>query len=139
MRGQLTDFYLNKGNVYARLKEEYLKYGSLIIACDFDDTLYDFHKKGRTYNDVIELLRKWKDMSEIIITSCKDVDDTESVQFIRNYLVANDIPFDKINEQSVHSPTPRATKIYYNVLLDDRAGLSESFEMLTLLYLDITK
>ncbi|WP_316771425.1 hypothetical protein [Pedobacter frigiditerrae] len=52
------DFYLNPFNSSARLIDEYQKYGSIVIAYDFDDTVYDFHKKGRMYNQVIDLLRE---------------------------------------------------------------------------------
>ncbi len=43
------DFYLKPGNSRRRLLEEYKRYGSLVIAFDFDDTVYDFHKKGRSW------------------------------------------------------------------------------------------
>jgi len=132
-----TDFYLNTDNVYARLRDEYLKYGGLIIACDFDDTLYDFHKKGRSYNDVIELLRRWRPYAEILITSCVNRTDTERIRFIHRYLRENEIPYDKVNQHSAKSPTPEANKLYYNVLLDDRAGLRESYEVLLRLITEI--
>lgn len=50
------DFYLQSNNSYNRLEEEFKKYGKLIFCVDFDDTIYDFHKKGRTYENVISLL-----------------------------------------------------------------------------------
>ncbi len=40
------DFYLQANNSYNRLEEEFKKYGKLIFCVDFDDTIYDFHKKG---------------------------------------------------------------------------------------------
>lgn len=49
------DFYLQSNNSYNRLEEEFKKYGKLIFCVDFDDTIYDFHKKGRTYENVISL------------------------------------------------------------------------------------
>lgn len=52
------DYFLSDENCYQRLKEEYQKYGKLIFCVDFDDTLYDFHKLGRTYDDVINLLHR---------------------------------------------------------------------------------
>lgn len=41
------DFYLQPGNSYKRLEDEFKKYGKLIFCVDFDDTIYDFHKTGR--------------------------------------------------------------------------------------------
>jgi hypothetical protein len=39
------DYYLNTENSSNRLLVEYNKYGTLVVAYDFDDTVYDFHKK----------------------------------------------------------------------------------------------
>lgn len=39
------DFYLQANNSYNRLEEEFKKYGKLIFCVDFDDTIYDFHKR----------------------------------------------------------------------------------------------
>ena len=44
------DYYLQAGTSYYRLEEEFKKYGKLIFCVDFDDTIFDFHKKGRTYD-----------------------------------------------------------------------------------------
>lgn len=100
------DKYLIAEAAYERLKEEYFKYGNLIIAYDFDNTVYDYHNTGERYD------------------------------FIRKYLQENDIPFDSINEDAPHiSFTGR--KIYYNILLDDRAGLTECYYLLNRLYYDV--
>ena len=39
------DYYLQAGTSYYRLEEEFKKYGKLIFCVDFDDTIFDFHKK----------------------------------------------------------------------------------------------
>ena len=54
------DFYLNENNITERLIEEWKKYGEIVIAFDFDNTVYDYHKKGHSYNQVINLLRECK-------------------------------------------------------------------------------
>lgn len=96
------DFYLDRVNVQDRLLSEYYRHDSLVIAFDFDDTVYDFHKKGRLYSDVIQLLKE------------------------------NDIPFDTINENPPFRNSS-SRKIYANAFLDDRAGLLQSYEDLTIL------
>jgi hypothetical protein len=63
------DFYLNPENSKNRLIEEYKTHGSLVVAFDFDDTVYDFHKKRRLYNDVIDLLKKLKSINCYLICS----------------------------------------------------------------------
>lgn len=123
------DFYLQAGNSYNRLEEEFKKYGKLIFCVDFDDTIYDYHKKGRTYENVINLLKRWEKYSEVIIfTGC----DKEDFPFIEEYLKDNDIKYRGINCDSSVSFTGR--KVYANVYIDDRAGLSQVYnELLTLI------
>ena len=61
------DEYLIPNSSFLRLYNEYKKYKSLVIAYDFDNTVYDFHDKGVTYFRVIELLRKLKQIGCICI------------------------------------------------------------------------
>lgn len=120
----MSDPYLNTRRVVDRLIEEWEKYGSLIIAVDYDDTLFDFHKKGYTYDNVIELLRRCKAFgAKIIIFTCCGPDQHED---ITAYLQANEIPFDAINEDLLPQPF-KGRKVYYNHMLDDRAGLMSAY------------
>lgn len=120
------DKYLSKQACYDRLLKEYKEYRSLVVAVDFDGTLYDFHNEGITFDSVISLLKDLKQIGcyIIIFTANDDYD------LITNYCVAKGIPFDKINENPPFFKS-KASKIYYNVLLDDRAGMSEVYKQLT--------
>jgi len=115
------DYYLNPENNLNRLVEEYKQHGSLVVAFDFDDTVYDFHKKGRNYPKVIELLRNLKATNNYLICWTGQEDNA----FVANYLNENQIPFDAINE---NPPFRQSTsrKIYANVYIDDRAGLIQT-------------
>lgn len=76
------DFYLDPENCYQRLEDEFKKYGKLIFCVDFDDTLYDFHNVGRTYGDVMALLKVWEDYSEVVIfTIVTDGAENSSKEF----------------------------------------------------------
>jgi hypothetical protein len=119
------DFYLNPENSQNRLIEEYRNYGSLVVAFDFDDTVYDFHKKGRIYNDVIILLKKLKSINCYLICWTGQ----EDLKFVSNYLTANKIPFDSINENPPFHKL-KSKKVYANVYLDDRAGLKQVYDEL---------
>lgn len=122
------DYYINPVNAFNRLLEEYNQYGSIVVAYDFDDTVYDFHKKGREYNDAIELLRRLEKINCYLI--CWTGQD--DLVFVKDYLVKNKIPFKAINENPpFHKSNSR--KIYANAYLDDRAGLSKVYHDLTLL------
>lgn len=125
------DYYMNFENAYHRLVEEYHKYDKLVVAVDFDDTIYNTYKKDdRTYNQVIELLRNIKEYVYIVIWSASP---TSRFPEIENYCKENDIPYDGINVNLVRN-VETASKIYANIFLDDRAGLEEAYCLLSRLY-----
>ncbi len=119
------DYYLNPENSSNRLMEEDSIYKSLVIAFDFDDTVYDFHNKGRLYNDVITLLKKLKLINCYLICWTGQ----EDMVFVKNYLDQNGIPFDAINENPTFHQS-KSKKIYANAYLDDRAGLFQVYNEL---------
>ena len=112
------DFYLDPENCYQRLEDEFKKYGKLIFCVDFDDTLYDFHNVGRTYGDVMALLKVWEDYSEVVIFTGNGED---KYPMIENYLAAYGIKYKGINCDS--SIEVNGRKTYANVYIDDRGGL----------------
>ena len=75
------DFYLNKKNTYQRLVTEFEKYESLVVAFDFDNTVYDFHHVGLEFTDVISLLRDLKKIGCYLIVFTANEDET----FVKNY------------------------------------------------------
>jgi hypothetical protein len=126
------DFYLNPENSSNRLVDEYKKYGTLVVAFDFDDTVYDFHKKGRIYSDVIQLLQGLKSINCYLICWTGNEDS----EMVINYLLQNKIPFDALNNNPpFHKSESR--KIYANAYLDDRAGLKQVFDELKNLVLTV--
>ena len=122
------DEYLIPNSSFLRLYKEYKQYGSLVIAYDFDNTVYDFHKKGNSYTQVIWLLQTLKSLNCTCICFTANKDE----QFIIDYCKLWNIPLDKLNENPDFFKST-AKKIYYNAFLDDRAGLSEVYRDLTLL------
>lgn len=118
----MTDEYLIPNASFQRLVKEYEQYGSLVVSFDFDNTVFDFHKKGYTYPMVIDLLREAKKIG----CSCICFTASEDYEFITKYCKENDIPLDGIN---VNPPffSSSAPKIYFNILLDDRAGLQSAY------------
>lgn len=120
------DKYLEPNSAFERLRAEYKKHSSLIVAVDFDDTLYDFHKSGGTYHRVIELVRELKSIGCYIIIYTGNQDTRLIITHCHN----ENIPYDSINEQA---PFVRDTakKIYANVYIDDRAGLEQVYKDLT--------
>lgn len=130
------DYFLNEDNAYQRLVEEYRRYGNnFVIAYDFDSTIKDPHGKGRTCNNVIALLKKFEGKARFICFTARTPD--RYIETIK-YLGKNDIPCDKINE-GFEGLSNGLQKPYYNVLLDDRAGLGEVYCILNRLYNEISK
>jgi hypothetical protein len=117
------DEYLVKGRSYERLFEEYKKHGALVIGYDFDSTVHDYHKKGATYDKVIQLLRDLKSIGCKLIcwTAYKDHD------YVEEFLNKNTIPFDGINTDGIALPW-ETRKPFFSALLDDRAGLIQVYE-----------
>ena len=112
------DKYLRPGETFKRLLKEYEKYGSLVISCDFDGTIHDYHKEGEIYSDVKQLLRDLKSINcKIIIwTAYRDL------VFVQKYCEDNNIPCDGVNSEGIPLPW-YSRKPFFSALLDDRAGL----------------
>ncbi len=125
-------YYLSTDNAYERLLKEYRKYNSLVVAYDFDNTVFDYHGNGWTFHQTIDLLRELKERGCYLIVFTANEDE----EFVADYCKYNKIPFDSINENPPFCKS-EARKIYYNILLDDRAGLQETYKLLTRLIKEI--
>jgi len=111
-------------NFYSRLKDDYLIHKSLFVAFDYDNTVFDYHEKGIKYDKIIKLLRTCKSLGFTLILFTGNEGD--KLEVIKRDLQDRNIPFDLINE----NPLMKTRKPYYNILLDDRAGLKESYSLL---------
>lgn len=120
------DKYLRPKETFYRLLREYKEHGSLIIGCDFDSTIHDYHKEGEDYSDVKQLLRQLKSIGcKIIIwTAYKDL------VFVKQYCEQNNIPCDGVNSDGIPLPW-YSRKPFFSALLDDRAGLDSVYRDLT--------
>ncbi len=126
--------FLHPENVFQRLLLEYKKYGSIVVAVDFDNTIFDFHQNGLDCGEVIELIQKLKNIGcQIVIWTASEDDD-----FIKKYCAEQGINFDLLNENPPFFQS-KSRKIYYNELLDDRAGLAESYDRLNRLVETVSK
>ena len=134
----------NHDGTFKRLYIEYLKYGTLYIAFDFDNTIWDHDKYGNQYDyyaedsiafheQVINLLKKCKElgMKLILWTSCSSDEEENKKNDICKYW---GIEPDYLNWSPL---SPGAKKPHFNLLLDDRAGLEEAYEVLEKLVMRI--
>ena len=67
----VVDPYFNDDMCIDRLVENWKLHNGIIIAFDFDNTIFDYYEKGYRYDIVITLLRECKDMGcTLILSTC---------------------------------------------------------------------
>lgn len=120
-----------------KLHEQYKKHNQIIVAYDFDDTVREWNPDkpyegvvGR-HMDVVKLLRKTKERvnAKFICYTAREHDNPATIEYITKFCKENDIPLDSINENVIDwyaSPS----KLFYNIFLDDKAGLETAFDIL---------
>ena len=59
--------YLSDTACVYRLLDEYKKYGSIVVAYDFDNTVFDYHGKDHDYSEVIKILQECSDLGFFMI------------------------------------------------------------------------
>lgn len=116
------DEFLVDSASYVRLRNEYTKFGSLVIGFDFDGTVHDYHKTGASHELVRELLRQLK------VIGCKVYCWTayHDLKFVEKFLQENNIPCDGINCDGIALGW-ESRKPFFSALLDDRAGLQQVY------------
>lgn len=106
---------------FLRLVEQYQANDRLIIAYDFDDTVSPCHSSGCwRAQSVIRAARKYLNAYLIVYTS------NPNEEKIKEFLDRENIPYDAINENAPFVHFDNKCKIYYNLLLDDKAGLHQA-------------
>lgn len=121
------------------LEDAYLKHKSLIVAFDFDNTVFDYHKKSVDYSLIIDLIKECDRLKFPLL--CLTSNTGNRLKFIEYYLkevleILGIHSLD-INNQYRNGKYPlyiidpeSFTKPYFNILLDDKAGLVESYNRL---------
>lgn len=91
----MTDPYFDVDTCARRLMSEYMQHKSLIVAVDFDDTVYDFHRAGHDYGQILDLVRRCQALGFHIVLFTGTHPDRypEQVQ----YLAERDIDIKFIN------------------------------------------
>ena len=126
------DPYLDCVNCVDRLMKEWDEHGSLFVAFDFDNTVFDYHRKGFSFPAVEFLLRECKKAGlKLILFTAKET--KEELDRCVDYCKERGYEPDFINM----SPVMNTKKPYYNILLDDRAGLEGAATILSIALLRI--
>lgn len=126
------DAYFDTKLCCDRLYEEWQKHPKLIIACDFDDTIFDFHQKGHSHDEIITLLKECKALGFYVVLFTASA--PERYPMMLEHVKKLGIEVDAINKNVIELKYGNHGKIYYNILLDDRAGLFQAATTLRCLF-----
>jgi len=108
-----------------RLLQEFKKYKTLIVGFDFDNTIFDFHQNGGDYSEVVELLRECRRLRfNLCLFTIEDRMDWKYKECCRlgirpDYVNSSPVVFEN-----------GGNKPYFNIFLDDRAGLESAYRIL---------
>lgn len=117
-------------NLYDKLSKIFKAHRNIYLAIDFDDTIFDWKNKGYECDYVVDLVKRCQDKlnAKVLLYTCRQggmldeaVKYCESVKI--NLYGVNDNPDYPKN----------GSKMYYNVLLDDKACLPETCAVLEIL------
>jgi len=111
-----------------RLSREWRKHKKLIVAVDYDDTVFDYHDFGHKHQAVEGILKECQDLGFYIVVFTAS--DPSRHDGMIKALAERGINVSAVNTNPISLPFGNWGKIYYNILLDDRAGLGQSFEIL---------
>jgi hypothetical protein len=109
-----------------RLLKTYNEHGTLVIGYDFDGTIYDTNGVGGDFSPIIDLLRKCTRIGFRMCMWTAEL-DPKQLSWKIEYAKEQGIGVDYVNESPL---MPGTKKPYFNILLDDRAGLSISYKTL---------
>lgn len=124
----MSDTFTSTEACVDRLLVEYERHKSLIVAFDFDDTVFDFHHKGRSHERVLTVLQRCNRAGfHLVLFTASAPARFDSM---REHMAEQGIHVSSINENPIPLPFGHNGKIYYNILLDDRAGLGQAVEVL---------
>jgi hypothetical protein len=119
------DTYFFIENAAERLYREYQKHKQLIVAVDFDDTVYDYHSMDTDHKKVIEILQECSDRDFLLVIWTAG--EPSRYDFMKLFFEFHKIKISSINQNPIDLPFGNNGKIYYNILLDDRAGLYSAY------------
>lgn len=113
-------------NLFKKLVDVYKKHNNIIIAVDFDDTIYDWKSNNYDVAQVINVIKRAVDKlnAKIILFTCREGVELE---FAVKHCAQLEIPLFGINE----NPSYDSRKPFYNILLDDKACLPECTKLLS--------
>lgn len=129
MKPLINTFY-NSEYLVKDLIRRYYELGTVIVAVDFDDTIFNYRKDPtKDFKPVHDLLIRAKQLGfKLVIYTARNSSRWDEVIHFCNSI---NLEIDGLNEDVVELIEPTSGKIYYNILLDDKAGLWEACNVLS--------
>ena len=118
-----------------KLLNVYKQHDTIIIGVDFDDTIFKFSEDANE-KDIIIRRKLLKYLKPYITICLYTVSDNDSLRYKIALMKEWDIEPDYINESPVK--IGNGAKPFFNLLLDDKAGLQETTKVLKALKLKIS-
>ena len=116
--------FLSFDTTYNRLKEEWLKYGKIIVAYDVDSTVLPFHEHEANddYSIIHKLIHELHELNcTLIVFTAAEENRWDA---IKEKLKKIGLPYHYFNQSPPEIPGLVANgKVYANIYLDDRASL----------------
>ena len=127
----MNDRFFQFSEQEERLWKEYQSHKKLIVAFNFDSTVFDPNKKGDTFDHIEALLRKCVEHEFILMlfTTRERKQLTSAVEYCKSKGY-------EPNYVNI-SPVSKTRKPFYNILLDDRSGLFEAYQTLNQIIIKI--
>lgn len=122
----VIDDSLRENFLYNRLVEAQAEHNRLIIAYDIDDTIRPY--KSLSCENVKSLIKRAKKiLNPYFIVFTANPHKGKNIDFLES----QGLPYDAINENADFiGRYGDGLKVYYNLLLDDKAGLKEAYDAL---------
>jgi hypothetical protein len=114
-----------------KLVEQYNEHHWIIIGLDFDDTIYPLSEDPtiiKRCTQVVHLIKKVRSKIKLCLWT---VAEPWSIKY--KITISKDvygIEFDAINQSVLYETFDKIRKPYFNLLLDDKAGLDSAIELL---------
>jgi len=120
------DTFFNDSALLEKLKVHYHNYGKIIVAYDYDDTIAPTYM-SKCCDDVVALIKELKPYAVFICYTSNHYPEK-----VKQYIKDNDIPCDAFNENVDYMMEKygHMRKVYFNILLDDKAGLGQAYRIL---------
>lgn len=130
----ILDTFFSDQALLDKLLSVYREHKKIIIAYDFDDTIAPTYMASDC-SEVMLLLKQMRPYADFICFT-----SNTNTQKVLGYIQKHNIPCDYLNENTdymVQKYGP-VRKVYFNILLDDKAGLGQAYRVLQNFYTLIT-